>query len=128
MLRDDAIFSSLVVQRSRAYARESQLQEATARGQSGDHLKIFPDREAPHVAEYSIKKTYGKLLQKVEDAFNKEKPLFALAIYYPLAYAKDEEKERLIAEDREPKTSSSKLSSVYSHQLSQTLRIFDLLI
>jgi SNF2 family DNA or RNA helicase len=100
VLRDDAIFSSLVVQRSRAYARQSQLQEAEAKGQSGDHLKIFPDREAPRVAEYSIKKTYGKLLQKVEDAFNKEKPLFALAIYYPLAYAKDEEKERLIAEDR----------------------------
>ena len=100
VLRDDAIFENLVVQRSRSYARESQLQEATARGESGDHLKIFPDREAPHVAEYSIKKTYGNLLKKVEDAFNKEKPLFALAIYYPLAYAKDEEKERLIAEDR----------------------------
>ncbi|MCH7719405.1 MAG: SWF/SNF helicase family protein, partial [Planctomycetes bacterium] len=30
--------------------------------------------------------TYGKLLSMVEDAFNKEKPLFSLAIYYPLAY------------------------------------------
>lgn len=100
VLRDAPLFEKLVVQRSRGYARESQLQEATARGQSGDHLKIFPDREPPQVADYSIKKTYGRLLQKVEDAFNKEKPLFALAIYYPLAYAKDEERERLIAADR----------------------------
>ncbi|MBV9470507.1 MAG: SWF/SNF helicase family protein, partial [Abitibacteriaceae bacterium] len=100
VLRDEKIFRSLVVQRSRTYARESQQKEAAARGETGDKLKIFPDREAPKVAEYSIKKTYGKLLQMVEAAFNKDKPLFALAIYYPLAYAKDEEKARLMAADR----------------------------
>src|SRR5207249_387801 len=32
------------------------------------------------------KKTYGQLLGKVEQAFGKEKPLFFLAIYYPLHY------------------------------------------
>jgi hypothetical protein len=40
------------------------------------------------VADYSIKKTYGRLLGMIEAAFNKEKPLFSLAIYYPLAYYK----------------------------------------
>jgi SNF2 family DNA or RNA helicase len=35
-----------------------------------------------------VKKTYGKLLEMVEQAFSKVKPLFALAIYYPLAYYK----------------------------------------
>jgi hypothetical protein len=64
------------------------------------YQKIFPTREAPKVADYSIKKSYGKLLQMVEDAFNREKPLFALAIYYPLFYAKDEEKARLLADDK----------------------------
>ena len=49
---------------------------------------MFPEREAPKVAEYSVKKTYGHLLSVVEDAFNKNKPLFSLAIYYPLAYYK----------------------------------------
>jgi len=100
VLRDSKVFEALVVQRSRTYARESQKQEAHARGESGDKAKIFPDRDDPKVAEYSVKKTYGRLLQMVEDAFNKEKPLFALAIYYPLAYAKDEEKERLKAQDK----------------------------
>ena len=40
------------------------------------------------MVEFDLKKTYGRLLQMIEQAFNKEKPLFALAIYYPLAYYK----------------------------------------
>lgn len=100
ILREDKIFSSLVVQRSRAYARQSQIQEAQARGQSGDFAQIFPRRQAPRVAEYSIKKSYGKILKMVEDAFDKEKPLFALGIYYPFFYAKDDEKARLLAFDK----------------------------
>ncbi len=100
VLRDSKIFEALVVQRSRTYARDSQMQEAHARGESGDKAKIFPEREDPKVAAYSVKKTYGKLLQMVEDAFNGKNPLFALAIYYPLAYAKPEEKARLLAADK----------------------------
>ena len=100
VLRDSQLFEALVVQRSRTYARESQMQEAHARGETGDKAKIFPDRDDPKVAEYSVKKTYGKLLKKVEDAFNGKNPLFALAIYYPLAYAREEEKERLLKADK----------------------------
>src|SRR5439155_4419892 len=74
-------FKELVVQRSRAYAVESQLREKGT-------AAAFPEREPPRVAEYSIKKTYGKLLDDVEAAFSQDKPLFALAIYYPLAYYK----------------------------------------
>ncbi len=33
-----------------------------------------------------MKKTYGHLLEKVELAFAKDNPLFALAPHYPLAY------------------------------------------
>ena len=79
ILFDDNLFRALVVQRSRAYVRASQKQS------KGSHA-IFPDREAPRVAGYSIKKTYGKLLDMVEAAFSKVKPLFSLAMYYPLAY------------------------------------------
>ncbi len=53
----------------------------------GTHA-IFPVREDPKVQPYSVKKTYGSLLAMVEKAFNKEKPLFALAVYDPLAYYK----------------------------------------
>lgn len=80
-LMKDQLFQHIVVQRSRAYARESQLKE-------GSTTTIFPERKAPRVAEYSIRKTYGNLLVMVERAFDRQKPLFSLSIYYPLAYYK----------------------------------------
>ena len=81
VLRADNLFQGLVVQRSRSYVKESQLKQ-------GGTITQFPVREHPKVVNYSIRKTYGKLLDMVEDAFAKEKPLFVLGIYYPLAYYK----------------------------------------
>lgn len=80
-LRSDTVFDALVVQRSRAYVKESQ------RLYSGNGA-IFPDRELPKVVPYSIKSTYGTLLESVRIAFHKVHPLFVLGIYYPLAYWK----------------------------------------
>jgi hypothetical protein len=79
VLGADALFHALVVQRSRAYVRRS-LEAA------GDGDILFPRPREPKVQPYSVKQTYGKLLQMVEDAFNKQKPLFSLAIYFPYAY------------------------------------------
>lgn len=81
LLAGDALFRGLVVQRSRSYARASQIQET---GSSA----AFPKRNDPEVAEYSIRKSYGNLLKLVDVAFQKERPLFALPMYYPLAYYK----------------------------------------
>jgi superfamily II DNA or RNA helicase len=81
VLGSDNLFRALVVQRSRAYVKRSQ-------EQYGGSQAIFPTREDPKVADYSIKKTYGNLLDQVDKAFSKEKPLFSLAIYYPLFYYK----------------------------------------
>jgi superfamily II DNA or RNA helicase len=78
---NDNLFNAIVVQRSRAYVKESQIQHDSKRA-------LFPKREAPNIVPYDLKKTYGKLLGMVEKAFAKDKPLFSLAIYYPLAYAK----------------------------------------
>ena len=79
-------FSELVVQRSRQYVRQSQSLE------SGDTV-LFPDREAPRVADYQLKITYGRLLDAVATAFDRDKPLFALAIYNPLSYLIDKPSE-----------------------------------
>lgn len=79
VLGSDALFHALVVQRSRAYVRRS-LEAA------GDGDILFPKPREPKVQPYSVKQTYGKLLQMVEDAFSKEKPLFSLPIYFPFAY------------------------------------------
>ncbi len=83
VLFDDKLFRELVVQRSRAYARESQRQEGSAEA-------IFPEKDPPKVQPYSITKTYGQLLGMVEAAFSKPEQLFNLAMYYPLAKWKDE--------------------------------------
>lgn len=80
-LRTDPVFDTLVVQRSRAYVKQSQQQQ----GASG---ALFPEREAPTVAAYNLKATYGALLESVRKAFHKDEPLFVLGIYYPLAYWK----------------------------------------
>ncbi len=79
VLSADALFKGLVVQRSRAYVKESQIQE-------GATVASFPTREPPCVADYSVKKTCGRLLQIVDEAFDKVQPLFVLGMYYPLAY------------------------------------------
>ena len=79
-LATDKVFEALVVQRSRKYVRESQEQEKSRK------KAIFPKRERPAVAEYSVKKTYGALLDKFEKAFQKSNPLFSLSLYYPMAY------------------------------------------
>jgi SNF2 family DNA or RNA helicase len=79
LLSHDSLFRELVVQRSRAYVKQSQIT-------AGAKEAMFPKRAAPKVAEYSVKKTYGKLLGLLEKAFNKKQPLFTLPMYYPLAY------------------------------------------
>jgi superfamily II DNA or RNA helicase len=88
VLFSDKLFRELVVQRSRAYVVESQKQQ-------GASDALFPTKEAPRVAEYSVKKTYGHLLTKVEIAFAKETPLFALAPYHPLDYPVGDPQEKL---------------------------------
>ena len=80
-LQQDVIFDELVVQRSRVYVKKSE--SGTAGG-----AVVFPTREIPRVAPYKLKVTYGRLLDSVEQAFSRDQPLFALSIYYPLAYWK----------------------------------------
>jgi hypothetical protein len=94
-LAKDETFEKLVVQRSRAYAKASQIQETGA-------ATAFPERKPPQVAKYSIRKTYGQLLDLIEAAFKKDKPLFTLPIYYPLAYYKgDDESIDPLEENRQ---------------------------
>lgn len=78
-LESDEIFENLIVQRSRAYAIESQRKEY-------GEAAAFPQRQKPQVAEYSIFKTYGALLGLIERAFERSSPLFSLVVYNPVEY------------------------------------------
>lgn len=85
VLSQDTLFRELVVQRSRAYVKQSMLND-------GNSEILFPIRKAPQVVDYSIKQTYGKLLDLIEAAFSKKEPLFSLAIYYPYAFYRGDDK------------------------------------
>ena len=85
-LAADVVFGALVVQRSRSYAKASQIQE---RGESA----AFPERKPPRVAEYSIRSSYQDVLDMFEKACRRQNPLFSLAIYYPLAHYIGPEKD-----------------------------------
>ena len=85
LLSADTVFEALVVQRSRGYARESQIRET-------GKAAVFPDRKPPQVADYSIRATYGRLLEIFEAAFSRAAPLFTLPMYYPLYWYKGSDK------------------------------------
>ena len=85
-LAADPLFDALVVQRSRSYVKESMKRE-------GDGEVMFPEPRKPTVAEYSVRQTYGKLLDMVAEAFHKKEPLFVLGVYNPLAYYKGESED-----------------------------------
>ncbi|MCI0740768.1 MAG: phospholipase D-like domain-containing protein [Gemmataceae bacterium] len=92
VLVHDALFNSLVVQRSRAYVKESQRIH-------GGRQTMFPEREPPRVADYELRSTYGKLLDMVAAAFDKKKPLFSLAPYSPLEYLHEKPENREVKFD-----------------------------
>lgn len=79
VLTTDSLFDALVVQRSRSYVKASMAREA------GQEV-VFPEPRKPKVVEYSVKQTYGKLLDMVAEAFHKREPLFTLSIYNPYVY------------------------------------------
>ena len=85
------LFENLVVQRSRNYAKKSQ------RRQYGKSQKlVFPEREKPRVAKYSLADTYGDLFEIFEKAMEHKRrgpngellaePLFRLPIYSQVDY------------------------------------------
>ena len=85
-LSADPLFDALVVQRSRSYVKESMKRE-------GDGEVMFPEPRKPTVADYSVRQTYGKLLDMVAEAFHKRDPLFVLGIYNPYAYYKGDSED-----------------------------------
>jgi superfamily II DNA or RNA helicase len=81
IFEDDPIVNALVIQRSRAYVKASQRKES--KGEA-----IFPIREDPIVAEYKSSSLQAKLLDLVEEAFARSRPLLSLAIYNPDDFAR----------------------------------------
>jgi superfamily II DNA or RNA helicase len=118
LLAKDETFRNLVVQRSRAYAVESQkLEKGSA--------AVFPDRAPPKVAEYSVRQTYGKLLDMIEKAFEKNDPLFSLPVYYPLAYYKGSDAEIDPFEENRQKQVVSLIRTLFLKRFESSVRAFE---
>ena len=92
ILKGDALVQELVVQRSRTFVKKSL---TIAEGNE----VLFPVREAPNVAKYSMKESYGKLIDDFVHSFDrkdksgKKVTILSLAIYSPYekAYFKGDE-------------------------------------
>lgn len=82
IFRGDALVNQLVVQRSRAYVKKSL---STTEGSN----VLFSVRQPPTVANYSMRKSYGKLIDDfISSFYRKDKngrnlPILALAVYSP---------------------------------------------
>lgn len=83
IFRGDKLVNQLVVQRSRAYVKQSL---SVAEGSK----VLFSIRKAPTVANYSLENSYGSLIKHFMDSFyRKDKetgrtiPILALAVYSP---------------------------------------------
>lgn len=83
IFRDDKLVNQLVVQRSRAYVKKSLLA-------AEQEDVLFSVRQPPTVANYSLKASYGELIDHfVESFYRKDKqtgrsvPILALPVYSP---------------------------------------------
>lgn len=83
IFRGDTLVNELVVQRSRAYVKQSLSKE------EGENV-LFSIRQAPIVANYSLRKSYGTLIDHFINSFyrkdkrtGKNMPILALAVYSP---------------------------------------------
>ncbi len=86
LLRNDALLKAVVIQRSRAYVKESE-------GQRDGPL--FPRRLPPTVIPYSLKKVYAGLYDDLKTSFSKKTPLLKFAVYNPEAFRIEKSGEQL---------------------------------
>lgn len=82
LLRQDKLLQAIVWQNTRKYAKES------SKAAGGPDV-LFPEQQKPEVVPYSLSGHYGRLMDEIESAFQRSAPLFALPMYYPLAFSKD---------------------------------------
>lgn len=82
VIRADKLVTELVVQRSRSYVKRS------LQNEEGNNV-LFSRREPPTVANYSLEKSYGRLIRDFKDSFyrkdknGKRITILSLAIYSP---------------------------------------------
>ncbi|MFC1737755.1 helicase-related protein [Planctomycetota bacterium] len=85
-LRTDDLLRNVLIQRSRKYVKKSE-------GIGSENAPLFPQKQKPQVAKYSLKSVYANLYGEIKEAFDKKNPFLSLAIYNTSAYHKDPNKQ-----------------------------------
>jgi superfamily II DNA or RNA helicase len=93
LLRTDVLLRAIVIQRSRAYVRESET--------AGAGAPLFPTREKPVVVPYSLRKVYAGLYTDLRAAFGKKEPLLKFALYNPEGYRKADAEGEVLNRERQ---------------------------
>lgn len=90
-LRTDKLLKKVLIQRSRAYVKES---EALT-----PNPPQFPARKPPIVVTYSLNKVYAGLYEDIKLAFDKDEPMLRLAIYNTETFKRnDKDKAKIEAQ------------------------------
>lgn len=92
-LRTDAILKAVLIQRSRAYVKESERLEPNP--------PVFPVREPPQVIKYSLKKVYAGIYEDIRKAFDRDEPLLNFKIYSPEQFRLGQQDERTLQHEKQ---------------------------
>jgi superfamily II DNA or RNA helicase len=85
LIRADRLLRHVMIQRSRAYVRDSEQQE--------EKRPCFPEREKPRVIDYSLAKVYADLFPTIKQTFRRDQPLLSFAIYNQESFKKEPGKQ-----------------------------------
>lgn len=92
-LRTDTILKAILIQRSRAYVKESEKLEPNA--------PVFPERQTPQVVGYSLKDVYAGIYEDVRKAFDRDEPLVNLKIYSPEQFRIGSQDEQILQHEKQ---------------------------
>lgn len=85
LLRQDPVLKQVLIQRSRKYIKDAEME-------SGTHI-LFPERVIKPTVDYSLRRVYRTLYDELQAAFDRHDPFLNLAIYNTVKYHKNPEKQ-----------------------------------
>jgi superfamily II DNA or RNA helicase/HKD family nuclease len=91
-LLSQPIFRSVLIQRSRRYVKESELQSPNP--------PLFPERQKPRVVQYSLRKVYATIYEEIKQAFDRQNPFLNLALYVTESFRKGEPADRKLKDQQ----------------------------
>lgn len=87
-LHTDNILKAVLIQRSRSFVTEVEKLDPNP--------PVFPEREMPHVFDYSLKRVYSGIYLDIRKAFEASSPLLNFKIYNPEQFRREGRDEKVL--------------------------------